>query len=334
MDVRRRTGVGVVGLAGLLALAVAVAYRADADDGASPDPSEVLVVVNGQPVTEGDVQFVLRSRQVPGRLRAGLHDKILQQLVDQRLLQQFLAARGVTADPVELEVKLKAILEALRQQGEDPEQVLRSVGYTVDRLRRELALPLAWQKFIRQTVTPEQLRRYWQQHREEFDGTQVRAAQIFRKARSDAERREAEALLTRVRFDVVDGRLSFADAARKYSQAPSAAQGGDLGYFEYHGPMPPQLVRVAFSLKVGEVSRPFRTPFGVHLLTVTDRRPGQLSLEDVRDQVLKQLGQEVKQGLVKRLRAKARIVWKNATPAPANHSSREARSGRSGGSGL
>src|SRR5262249_15228248 len=76
--------------------------------------------------------------------------------------------------------------------------------------------------------------------------------------------------------DVSSGKLTFADAAKQHSQAPSAKDGGDIGWIERHRPSPEDFSRRAYSLKVGEVSEPFPSPFGVHLITVLDEKPGKL----------------------------------------------------------
>ncbi len=74
--------------------------------------------------------------------------------------------------------------------------------------------------------------------------------------------------------------------------------------------MPRQFSREAFRLKVGEISQPFRSKFGVHLCVVTGRTPGDLSLEDVRDEVLTRLSQEMWKQTVADMRKTAKIEWK------------------------
>ncbi|RMG92977.1 MAG: peptidylprolyl isomerase [Zetaproteobacteria bacterium] len=63
----------------------------------------------------------------------------------------------------------------------------------------------------------------------------------------------------------------FATRARERSQGPSAARGGDLGWFK-RGQMVPAFEKVAFALKEGETSKPVRTPFGYHIIRVVERR--------------------------------------------------------------
>ncbi|NOX53691.1 MAG: hypothetical protein GXP27_04500 [Planctomycetes bacterium] len=298
------------GLWMLVCLSAAWATTGAAPPTPSRDSQHVLVTVDGQPITEGDLSLMMLSRRIPPEQQAQVRQAFLEQLIDRRLLQRFLAKRKVRPSKLLLDAQVQTILDMIRRKGDDPEAVLNRLGYTVETLRQELALPLAWKTYVQLAVTPDRLRQYWRQHRHEFDGTEVRAAHILLKAKTDAEAGEAEERLRRIRQDIVDGTISFADAARRYSQAPSRDQGGDLGYFPYRGKMPIELSRVAFALKVGEVSEPFRSAFGVHLLTVTDRRPGQLSLEDAREQVLEQIGEQMRRELLQRLRAKARIEWK------------------------
>jgi parvulin-like peptidyl-prolyl isomerase len=63
-------------------------------------------------------------------------------------------------------------------------------------------------------------------------------------------------------------------------------------------------------MQPGEISEPFRTRFGVHLLTVTDRKPGDLSLEDVRGDVLAAMSRALWEQQAGEERARARIEWR------------------------
>ena len=272
--------------------------------------SQVLVTVNGQPITEGDLEFQMLSHRVPQELRAKLRRRFLEQLVEKRLLQSFLADRKAKPNERILEDQTNVLLDLIRSKGDDPDKVLARLGYTTETLRTELSLPLAWSSYVRLTVTSDQLRDYWQQHRHEFDGTQVRASHIILKAKSPDELATAQGKLQQIRADILDGVVSFEDAAKRHSQSPSASTGGDLGYFPFRGKMAIEFSQAAFPLKVGELSQPFRTPFGMHLLKVTDRKPGQLNLEDVREDVLDQMGEEIRHDLIEQERAKARIEWK------------------------
>ena len=74
-----------------------------------------------------------------------------------------------------------------------------------------------------------------------------------------------------LRDEITAGTKSFAAAAGEVSQCPSGKNGGDLGFFG-KGQMVREFEEKAFTLPVGEVSEPFKTQFGWHLLVVTDQR--------------------------------------------------------------
>ncbi len=85
---------------------------------------------------------------------------------------------------------------------------------------------------------------------------------------------------------------SFAAEAKAHSQDASASRGGDLGWFE-RGRMVPAFEEAAFSLPVGEVSSVVRTPFGLHLILVEEKRPARRKpLEEVASSIREQLARD------------------------------------------
>ena len=113
---------------------------------------------------------------------------------------------------------------------------------------------------------------------------QVRARHILIKT-DERTVPEAEAEIAKARLRI-EGGEPFDQVAREVSEdAGSANSGGDLRYFP-RGRMVAQFEEAAFSASVGELVGPVTTPFGVHLLEVTDRREeGLRPLDDVRAQV-------------------------------------------------
>jgi parvulin-like peptidyl-prolyl isomerase len=152
-------------------------------------------------------------------------------------------------------------------------------------LRRQIAWDIGWERFLDKHLTDENLARYFQQHRREFDGTEILAAHILfpvepSEDRAALDRTLAQAAEVRRRID--EGELTFADAARRYSAAPSAGEGGRIGLIRRHEPMPESFSRVAFALDDGAVSEPVVSQFGVHLIQCQGIEPGQLQWQEVR----------------------------------------------------
>jgi peptidyl-prolyl cis-trans isomerase C len=199
----------------------------------------------------------------------------------------------------------------LERAGEDPDAVLAQLGFTKARLRAKLSFASMWQNFLQDKVSEDHIRKYFDLRKEQFDGTEIRARQIYLPVKPDASEAnvaEAEKQLSDWRKDIVAGKIAFEQAAAQWSQAPSAADGGDVGFFPYRGKMPADFSAAAFEQSVGEVGEPFRTRHGMHLVLVTEKRPGDFSLEDVRDAVTEQHHRDFWNALVKKQREKAKIL--------------------------
>ncbi|MGC9319999.1 MAG: peptidylprolyl isomerase, partial [Armatimonadota bacterium] len=103
----------------------------------------------------------------------------------------------------------------------------------------------------------------------------------------------------------------FAKLAEEHSDGPSAAQGGDLGWFT-RDRMVPEFSEVAFKLKEGEISDPFETDFGMHIIKVEGRRlelpeDFEENKEQYREQLLAQRREQAWQDFQQRLRDSAEI---------------------------
>lgn len=276
------------------------------------DPGDVLVTVNGEAITRADLDFELLTNGVPEGKRAEVERRYLESLVDARLLSGFLRKRKAEADPKLVDDHVARIRRAFQLREMDPDTVLASVGWDDAALRRKLELPVAWEAYSQQVVRPADVRKYWEQHRPRFDGTRLRASQILRTLPADADDTAIEAAKTelgKLRERIAAGELDFAEAAREHSDAPTARNGGDVGWFPYRGKMPASFTDRVFGLEKDEMTEPFATRFGVHLVRVTDVDPGTYSLEDVRTFVFDALAREVREKLIEKERESATIEW-------------------------
>jgi len=76
-------------------------------------------------------------------------------------------------------------------------------------------------------------------------------------------------------YDQLTKGADFAELAKQYSKDPgSASKGGDLGWISYGGPIIKKFQDVAFELKdTGEISKPFQTQFGYHIVKLLGKKP-------------------------------------------------------------
>ncbi len=276
----------------------------------SAPQGELLVSVDGVPITTASVELWMIQHHIPAAQRVKLQTQATELLIDERLIQGFLQSRKISVPAAEIDRAVKRWDEFVMREKQDPQEMRERLGYSEDSLRAILSLPTAWQIYLNESVTPQKLNAYFEEHRREFDGTRVRASQILKKLPENATDADIEAVragLLELKKSIDAGSLSFTDAAREHSDAPSKTKGGDVGFFTYRGSMPTAITQAAFELKPGEISEPIRTPFGWHLVTVTEVEPGQLNLEDVRTQVLAEIGQSMWNETAKRLREIAKI---------------------------
>lgn len=79
--------------------------------------------------------------------------------------------------------------------------------------------------------------------------------------------------MNELRSEILAGKLTFAEAAQKYSKdEQTASKGGDLGWFQIDQFQIPAFKTAVANLNVGEISEPVNTRFGYHLIRLDDRR--------------------------------------------------------------
>lgn len=288
---------------------------------AGSSQNAVLATVNGKPVTELDARQLAMFDAKRSQPASAISRAQVDELIDRRLIDNYLTRRKVRANKLELDRQVAMFKRMIEGRGTTVEKLYAQYGLDESAFREMLALGVRWQSFIRRTITDDQVRGYFSRRKDQFDGTEVRARQIFFKLPDNPSQLEVSKAVTElkgVRTLIAHRQVTFEAAAKKYSQAPSALQGGDVGFFAYRGEMPSEVCKVAFAIKVDDLSQPIVSRYGVHLIQVTDRKQGMLSLEDARNQVLGQMSREIWDKLAKQERAKARIEWKIPPDGSAN----------------
>jgi peptidyl-prolyl cis-trans isomerase SurA len=118
---------------------------------------------------------------------------------------------------------------------------------------------------------------------------QTHAKHILIKVNEITSESEAKSRIDRVK-DRIDTGAKFEDQARINSEDASSAKGGDLGWVS-PGDTVPDFEQAMNKLKVGEMSAAVRTPFGWHLIVVSERRTQDITAERLREQARQALRQ-------------------------------------------
>ena len=172
----------------------------------------------------------------------------------------------------------------LAQSGRSPNELEELYGKTLEQIRTELRDQVKEQMVVGKmedkitegvTVTPAEVKRFFNRIPADslpFFSASVEVAQIVKVAKvSESQKAISRNQLLDIRTRIMSGE-NFGDLARKYSADPSVAtNNGEMGWVG-RGRMVPEYEAMAFKLKPNEVSMPFESPFGFHIMQLIERR--------------------------------------------------------------
>jgi len=276
-------------------------------------------VVNGEPISLAELDAAVKimsgpsAVQVPETRRRQMRMEALAMLMDNLLLQQFLHQNGPRIDPGEINKYIGELEGALKKENKKLSDYLTENAMTDAQLRAQVTTALQWREYTKNRITDADVQQYYNENKDFFDGVQVRASHILLRVPlngTDADVQAAKSKLQAIRQDIEAGKITFADAAKKYSQCPSAPEGGDIGYFPRKFFVDEEFAKAAFNpqLHIGDLIGLVRTEFGVHLIKLTDRKAGQASdFNKIKDDVREVCLTELRMNIVAHQRKQARI---------------------------
>ncbi|MDD2780321.1 peptidylprolyl isomerase [Sulfuricurvum sp.] len=256
----------------------------------------VLVTVNGDEITSEEVNKVLMEG-TQGRFDSLPADK--QNELRQRIIEGMIAQELVFDD-----AKRTGVLESKEYKQE--------LEKLVDRLKIQLAAKV-WEQeqFEAIKVDAREVKSYFDANPDEFvDKEKIRARHILVKTEA-----EAQAVIRSMK--ALSGeklKNEFITQAKSKSTGPSAAKGGDLGYFP-RGQMVPSFNDAAFAMKEGTISTaPVQSQFGYHVIYVEDKKVAKkLSFEEVKNFIEQRLKMDKFKATMEKkmssLREKAKITY-------------------------
>jgi len=264
--------------------------------GAAAD-DEPAVRVGGDTIGRAKLADALQKANVAatpkGPQRLQVEATVLERLVNDVLMRQAIARAGITAEPAAVAAEVQRIKTELANRGATFEQFLARTGHDEAGLQEQIAFELALRKFMAARVSPEAVQKYFETNRRELDGSLVRVSHIVLRpdiGRGEQGLADCVARAQEIRSRILQGELTFAEAARAHSAGPSRRRDGDLGFVARQSAAHEEFARQSFALAKGDISQPFATPSGIHLLRVTETLPGTLSLVQIRPQIEQRLG--------------------------------------------
>ncbi|TWU38027.1 Foldase protein PrsA precursor [Candidatus Brocadiaceae bacterium S225] len=277
--------------------------------------NDVIAMVNGEKILR--ITFDKRLnvfRRMDQEVTDAIKMQVVDQLIKKMLLKQFVDKQdvSVSGDDIQGEIeKIKFFLQNNPSNKDKPmDEILETQGSSISELKEEVSRALALSKYLENSVTDADKKSYFDANIDAFNGAKVKASHILidtRNLKTDAEKEEAKKMIEIVKIEIDKG-TDFAKMAKKYSNCPSAENGGDIGFFQRKGSIVEEFAQVAFAMKVGEISEPVKTQFGYHIIKVTEKEEGKdVSYADVSDMVDFVYMQIKTESLLKELHDKAEI---------------------------
>ncbi|MEQ1541708.1 MAG: peptidylprolyl isomerase [Novosphingobium sp.] len=259
-----------------------------------PNHRKATVVVNGEIVTGTDVDQRVALIVAASGGKIGEEElkrlklQVLRNLMDEALQIQEAKVQEISVDEAEVDQTYERI--ARQNFGQDPKAMdtyLAKIGSSPASLRRQIRGELSWQRLLRRNVQPfvnvsdDEVRDVIKRMQEAKGTEEYRVGEIFLSATDE----NKAAVLENANKIVEQLRQggSFQGYARQFSEASTAAVGGDLGWIRL-GQLPPELGNALQQLQSGQLVGPIETRGGFSILLLIDKR--QVLTADPRDALL------------------------------------------------
>ena len=246
--------------------------------------TKIVATVDGKPIFLSEI--IGMAQRLPEQYRKmsleAVYPSLLTRAIDSKLVTLEGRRAGFSKDP---DVK-KRLLDV-------EDQIISEIFLT---------------KTIGSQVTEKALQKIYSETKSEMaSGDQIKARHIL----LDSEEKAMEIIKK------LQAGGEFAKLASEYSTGPSAASGGDLGWFG-EGQMVPEFSKAAFALNPGDiVTKPVKTQFGWHIILVEDRKvSAPPSFDEAKEQLASTMSRKLLKELIETLRTKAKIVRFQADGPP------------------
>ena len=259
--------------------------------GAVAQETRIAAIVNDEVVSLNDLtnrmQLVMRSSGIEDtpQNRSRIQPQILRSLIDEKLQMQEAKRLNITVAPEELDQAFARIEQQNNMTKGALDNFLKESGVPRSTLTDQLSASIAWGKLVRNrlmqdvTISDEEVTEALNQFKQEAEVPQDRMSEIFLAVDTPGQDEDAKRLADRL-IDQIRGGANFAAVAQQFSQSPSAAVGGDIGWVS-SSQLAPEIGGAIDKMKPGEMSYPIRTPGGYYILYLRERRKlGQPNPED------------------------------------------------------
>jgi len=305
-----RSGIALLLIGTTLASAAAPAQTADDEAGVSaqqlnlpkdvtlfgksdPNVRKATAIINGRIITGTDIDqrlaliLAANGGKVDAEEKERLRVQVLRNLIDETLQIQEAAANDIRIAPEEIEQSYQRVAGNFRQSPAQFEAYLRAQGSAPASIKRQIEGELAWSRLLRRNIQPfvnvseDEVKSMIDRMNQAKGSDEFRIGEIYLSATPENQQQ----ILANARniIDQIRQGGSFAAYARQFSEASTAAVGGDLGWVR-PAQLPDELAQAASEMQVGQMAGPIPVPGGMSILYVMDKR--KVLTADPRDALL------------------------------------------------
>ena len=260
-----------------------------------PNKRVATAVVNGFVITQTDIDqrvallLAANERPVSEQEMIRVRMQVLRNLIDETLQIQAALSQEIEVSQAEVDQTYARV--AAQNFGQEPgkmDDYLTSIGSSPAALKRQITGELAWNNLLRRNVAPfvnistDEVNEMIERMEASRGTEEYRLGEIYLSATpetSSAVEDNARKIVEQLRQGG-----SFVAYARQFSEASTAAVGGDLGWIQLPQLKNEQLEQVASEMTPGQLVGPIAIPGGYSILYLIDRR--QVLMADPRDAVL------------------------------------------------
>jgi peptidyl-prolyl cis-trans isomerase SurA len=260
---------------------------------------KIVAIVNDDVVTMSEVQ---RSVTVEKQGMFTTADDYFRDMTLKEKLDGFIEAKLVEQQAKRMKIEIsdkevQLVVEAIRKQNLITEAEMKErlqkegINYKgfLEGIRNNLLRSRVLARAIGTTVlvTEADIKAYYDANPDEFKSEEFRLQQIFISSRRENASERAQAA-----FNLLQQGQSFETVAKEYSDDPSGARGGDIGFVKKED-LIPQLLQGISLLMPGASSRPIVTPYGYHIIKLVETRKSEvLPFDEVKDAIKARITQQ------------------------------------------
>lgn len=258
-----------------------------------PNVRKATAIVNGRIITGTDVDqrlaliLAANGGKVSPEERERLRVQVLRNLIDETLQIQEAAAHDIKIDKSEIDQSYERVAANFKQSPAQFDQYLRTQGSAPASIRRQIEGELAWSRLLRRNIQPfvnvsaDEVKSVVDRMNAAKGSDEYRIGEIYLSATPENEAQ----IVSNARniIEQIKQGGSFAAYARQFSEASTAAVGGDLGWVR-PAQLPDELAKAANEMQVGQLAGPIPVPGGISVIYVMDKR--KVLTADPRDSLL------------------------------------------------